>query len=222
MTLADGLVALACAVVTAGLSVPVLRRLPEPSADPDAATKTPYADLATPGFAAAVFVGCLVASLLVVGATPREHWLAWAALAGIAVLSAAIDLRTTYLPRVLAVAGWSVTAAGVAGAAVAAGSAAPVLAACSGALALGGFFWLFWRVSGGLGFGDVRLAATIGAVTALESAEMTIWSALLGTTLGAVWSVGRRRASGRDAPFAYGPSLVAGPFLALAMALLSR
>ena len=44
---------------------------------------------------------------------------------------------------------------------------------------------MFWRLSRGLGFGDVRLAATIGAVTGLESLDLVAGSVLLGTLLGA-------------------------------------
>lgn len=210
-------IAFALALATALASGPVLRQLPEPLDDPDVASKTPYAALAGPGFAAGVFAASLAANLLVVARTPASHWIAWASLTTVSVLACAIDLRTTYLPRVLAVAGWLVAAAGAIVAAATTASVGPLLSAAAGAAALGGFFWVFWRLSRGLGFGDVRLAATIGAVTGLKSLDLVVGSVLLGTLLGAAWSVGRRLARGHDGPFAYGPALLAGPFLALAL-----
>ena len=80
----------------------------------------------------------------------------------------------------------------------------------------GGLFHLLWRWTGAFGYGDVRLAATIGAVTALDSVELVTTSLLLGTLVGAVWGVVHRLAGGRGA-FPYGPGLLAGPFLALAL-----
>ncbi|WP_052462629.1 prepilin peptidase [Nigerium massiliense] len=219
MELVHAGLALAAGALTGGAAIPVLRRLPEPLDDPDVAGKRPYATLATPWFAFGVTVASAAASTLVAAAVTPWHWLAWAALTTVSVLAVAIDLRTTYLPRVLAHAGYAIAAAGVVVACVGTGSPLPAVASSAGALATGGFFWLFWRVSGGLGYGDVRLAATIGAVTALTSAELVLWSAFLGTLVGAVWSVARRLASGSDAPFAYGPALLAGPFLALVLTL---
>lgn len=205
--------ALLVAALTAALTPLVLRALPEP-ADPDG--KPPYADLATPGLVAGVFVACAAASWVVVSAQPWPHWLAWAALGTVSVVACAVDARTTWLPLPLARVGWAVAAAGAVLVAVASGSAWPLVAAGAGALALGGLFHLLWRWTGAFGYGDVRLAATIGAVTALDSVELVTTSLLLGTLVGAVWGVVHRLAGGRGA-FPYGPGLLAGPFLALAL-----
>ncbi len=214
-------VALLCAALgaalTAALAGPVLRRLPEPD-DPDG--KPPYRSLATPAFAATVGACSLVASLAVTAWTPAHHWPAWAALTTCAMLAACVDARTTWLPLPLAWAGWSVAAVGTGVAAVAASDPLLIARAGLGALALGGFFHVVWRLSAAVGYGDVRLMATVGAVTALDSAGLVGWSALLGALAGAVWGVAHRVRRGHG-PFPYGPGLLAGPFLALGLQALT-
>ena len=86
-------------------------------------------------------------------------------------------------------------------------------------VAVGGFFALFWRLTGGIGFSDVRLMACVGAITAAASIDLAIAATLAGTILGACWGL-LRRVLGRSGQFAYGPALWAGPFLALLLAQL--
>lgn len=215
-TLPAGLWALAAAVVVGALmgllTGPLLRALPEPDRDADG--KLPYTALATPGFAAAVGLLCGGATLLAGLRADPAHWVAWAALGTANVLACAIDARTTWLPRRLSVAGWLLAAAGAVLAAVAASAWQPAAAAALGALATGGFFHMVWRVTGQLGYGDVRLAATIGAVTALGSPMLVAWSLLAGTTLGALTGVAHRLLGGKEG-FPYGPGLLAGAYVAL-------
>lgn len=210
--------ALTSAALTLAATPWLLRALPEP--DPAQADgKPPYAGLATPRFVLAVGLVSLLAALVVVLATPWPRWPAWAALTTVGVLACAIDARTTWLPLPLARAGWVIAAAGVALTAVVVGSWAPVVAAALGAAALGGLFHLLWRFTGAFGYGDVRLAATIGAVTALDGVTLVAWSLLLGTTAAAAVGVAHRLL-GRRGAFPYGPGLLAGPFVALALRLI--
>ena len=88
--------------------------------------------------------------------------------------------------------------------------------AAIGAVAVGGFFYVLWRLTGGIGFGDVRLMVTVGAVTAAASASVAFNAVLLGSIVGAVWGIVRLRIKG-PGPFPYGPALWSGPFLALAL-----
>ena len=206
------LCAAAAALATAALSPAVLRALPEP-AEPDG--KPPYASLATPRFVTATALASLAASTVVTLTQPWERWPAWAALSVVGVLACAIDARTTWLPLVLARVGWAVAAAGVALVALTSGTWTPLAAAAGGALALGGVFHVLWRLTGAFGYGDVRLAATIGAVTSLDSVSLVAWALLLGTMAGAGLGVAHRL-TGRRGAFPYGPGLLAGPFLALA------
>lgn len=205
--------ALVLAALTCALTPAVLRGLPEPEG-PGAEAKIPYSMLPTRGFVAAVGAACLGAGLIAFGVLPAEYWLAWSALVSVNVLACAVDARTTWLPARLSRAGWALAAAGVLPVAVAQGSAWPLVASALGALALGGAFHLLWRVSGAFGYGDVRLAATIGAVTAPLGVELVWASVLAGTLAGALVGIGYR-AGGRRGAFPYGPGLLAGPFLAL-------
>lgn len=191
---------------------PILRRLPEP--DTEGLEKQPYTELATPGFAAATGAASAAATLLVLTTTAPLLWPAWASLAVVNVLACAIDARTTWLPARLSRVGWVVAALGAGFAALAMSSWTPLAAAALGALAVGGFFHLVWRFTGALGYGDVRLAATIGAVTALTSPTLVGAAVVVGTVLGAVTGVALRLA-GRRGGFPYGPGLLAGAFLAL-------
>lgn len=202
---------LACAlgVAIALATGPVLRRLPR---CPDAPA---YDALATPGFAAATGAAAALAAVVAFVWAPPAHWAAWAALATTAVPAVCVDARTTWLPLPLARAGWVGAAAGVIVAAGAAPEPWPVLlAAALGALLVGGFFHLVWAVSGQIGYGDVRLMATVGAVTALGGWPLVAAAVLGGTVLGAATGVGHRLLGGRGA-FPYGPGLLTGAFAAL-------
>lgn len=209
-------VLLAAAVLSAtawAVTPVVLRALPEP-APSDAEGKVPYAALATPAFATTVGVLGGLAGLIAFSALGGEHWLAWTALALVNMLACAIDARTTWLPARLAHVGWLVAAAGAVVVALAQGSVWPLVRAGLGAVALGGLFHLLWWATGTFGYGDVRLAATIGAVTALVDVELVVASVMSGTALSAAVGIGYRLTGRRDG-FPYGPGLLAGPFVAL-------
>ena len=204
--------AMAVGLVVALTCRPILRRLPEP--DTAGIWKRTYAELATPAFAAATGAASAAATLLTLVTTPPWLWPAWASLAVVNVWACAIDAATTWLPARLSRVGWLVAGVGALVAALAWSSWTPLLAAALGALVVGGFFHLVWRLTGALGYGDVRLAATIGAVTAMTSPTLVGAAVLTGTLLGAVTGVALRLA-GRRGGFPYGPGLLAGAFLPL-------
>lgn len=211
------LLAVLLALVAALTAPAVLRRLPVP---PDEVGVAPFADLATPRFQAIVFCCSAVAGGIAFGTLPPVHWPAWVGLVSFGALLGLIDLRTGFLPLRL-----SRLATGLA--AVGAGLSAwlladwwvPVWAALAGALAAG-FFWLVWRLSSGLGFGDVRLAGLIGIVTGTGGPAFAFSSFLLGTFVGAVWGLVVRWRNRADGPFPYGPALLLGPLLALPLSWL--
>lgn len=196
---------------------PVLRSLPEPR-EGDTDDKIPYRALATRRFALAV-TGCALAALaIVVIRLPPPGWPLWLPLGTLGILLIGIDAATTWLPLRLTHALWLATAAmALVGIAVTADPVAVAGRVALGAVLVGGFFWLFWRVIGGLGFGDVRLAPVLGAVTASVSWQVLAAALLIGTLLGALHGVALRL-RGRAGPFPYGPALVAGAFVALAVA----
>lgn len=203
------LIAVVAAVATTAATPWVLRRLPRPPDAPD------YPALVTPRLLMVVGALTLVATGAVTCLVPAAHWLAWASLAVVNVWAVVIDARTTWLPAALSHLGWGVAAAGAVVAALVTGGPAPLVAAGLGAALVGGFFHGVWAWTRQVGYGDVRLAATIGAVAALEGPTLAAAAVMAGTCVGAAWGLAHR-AGRRAGPFPYGPGLWSGPFLALA------
>ena len=203
-------IVLAAALATA--TPTILRALPAPSDDPQG---DPYAPLATRRFAVVTFVLTGALGLLVVALAPMVAF-AWMGLGTMGVLAAMIDARTEYLPKRLMHAGWALTAIGLLTTALLVRDWQVALRAAIAASAVAGLFWLFWRFGGGFGYGDVRLAPIIGAAAASVSWTLVAGALLLGGLAGVVWGIAWR-ALGRGRAFPYGPALVAGPYLALAL-----
>ena len=207
-----GLLGGAVVALTTG---PVLRALPEPAGEPD---KISYRSLATWPFALGCGLLAAAATFAVVVQVPPVSRFAWIGLVTAGVLMAAIDARTTWLPRVLSHVGWILTGLGVLAASVVARDPGLLVRCAAGAAGVGAFYLAVWAISGGgFGFGDVRLAPILGAAAASVSWPAIVWAVLLGSLLGAAHGLVRmtRRRSG---PFPYAPALVLGTFLALAFA----
>ncbi len=112
-----------------------------------------------------------------------------------------------------------------------------LLGAALGALAYGGFIFLFWLVyPAGMGFGDVRLAVLLGLVLGwvgaaqevdgvlvdaglLDPIRLFLFGGLAGSMLGSLVGIGVMAIRGRRAHFPFGPSLCLG---ALAVVLASE
>lgn len=205
------------AVTTAAFTAAILRSLPTPQGEPDA---LPYSALISPGLLVTVLVCCLAALALPVFFASPATWPVWAVLGTVGVLLAVIDAHTGFLPLRLT---W---AFGVL-AALAVGATAwlrndPVVLLVALLCGAGAWilFLLFWRIGGGLGFGDVRLVAIIAGAAGADSVELATWSLVMGGLAGVVWGTVTRIRRGADEPFPYGPSLVIGPFAALAVRVL--
>ena len=84
-----------------------------------------------------------------------------------------------------------------------------------GSLVAGGIFAaIHFLTRGGIGFGDVKLAAAIGLALAPNGLS-TVWVALLaGSIIGALWAL----ITAQKGSFAYGPWLLSGAWLAVIIA----
>lgn len=204
-------------VVVAAATPPILRRLPEPQPDSgesvDTEPKIAYATLATTRFAVSAGTVSAAATTLALIVLPGVVWPLWLVLGTLGVLLAAIDAATTWLPLRLVRAAWAGTAGALVVVGVLAGLASALRGAAGFALA-GAVFWVVWRITrGGFGFGDVQYAPLVGAATASVSWSMLAWALVLGSLVGAAVGAVRllRR---RGGPFAYGPSILSGAYLA--------
>ena len=202
--------ALLQSVGVAAVTGPILRRLPAPVDEPET---DPYRPLATPRFALVAAALSLVAALLTGLLLAPGLLPAWLALNTLGVLLGCIDARTTFLPAVLTWAAGLLAALGVGISAWWLQNPWLLAQAALGALFGWGLFWLFWRFGRGFGFGDVRLAAVIGATAGVVSPTFPLLALLAGAIAGGVWGVVALIGGRRGYP--YGPSLVMGPYLAM-------
>lgn len=196
------------------LSPAIVRRLPMPADEPDA---RPYSEALTPRFRLAVGLSGLAALMIGIGLNPPHLWPAWAALGTGGVLLSVIDAYTGFLPLLLTRYTFGLAVVGVLQGAWWSGSPGLVLVATLAGAGAYALFWLMWRLGGGLGFGDVRLAGIIGLVTGASSGVLAAWSLVIGGLVGVGWGFAVRHRRGRDGPFPYGPALVSGAFIALVL-----
>ena len=124
---------------------------------------------------------------------------------------AAVDLDVMRIPnRVLAPTAAVTAVAVIVVALWAAGPAAAILAAVGGLLAGGVFAAIHFVTRGGVGMGDVKLAAVIGVALGPLGLN-AVWLALLAGSVAAfVWA----KATRRSGPVPYGPWLLFGAWIA--------
>lgn len=211
-----------CALLAWATTAIVVPRLPEPP--DDGATpgwhKPPYRSLGTPavqaGAAALGAAAGAVATTLPTPALPLACMLA-----GPVTSLCLVDALTTYLPLPLTRACQALATAAVLPLALLAGDPlATALRLGIAAVVTWAVFWLVWRTTRALGYGDVRLAPLL----ALGPASVG-WGAwqhflVLGSLAGALWGVvtrlvRRRRPSALGSVFPYGPGLWLGCWAAL-------
>ena len=208
---------LSAVIVTATLTRPFLRRLPEPADAPD---KRAYRDLGTPRFVLACTALSALALAVSVTCLPTVVLPMWWVLGVPTLLLAAVDAKTTWLPQRLTRLAWvAMIAAGVASALLGGGWTL-LLHALVGAAAAGGLYLgLYTWSKGGIGRGDVAFAPLVGAASAAVAWPTLFWALLLGSLAGAAYALTlllRRR----HEPFAYCPAILAGAYLAGGLRLL--
>lgn len=211
MTLLTALGVVAVAALTWRYAVPRIR-VDDPEA-PD------FAGLVTHRSTLLLVLAAAVAAAVLWWVPAAHHWL-WAPYLGVGLPLAAVDLRTTFLPKRLNAWAGAAMVAGLAPLAVTDWRAA--IGAVIGASAAFTFFYVAWRVSSALGFGDVRLALLIGAVSGQGGVSAWTTALLAGTGLGALHGIGHalwaRRDPGRPRHFAFGPALWLGPLVGAVVA----
>jgi leader peptidase (prepilin peptidase)/N-methyltransferase len=168
---------------------------------------------------AVLSAAALAAAPALTGARPAAAALAW--LGGAAVVLAGVDLASHRLPdRVVLPAAAACAAALVVDAAVTGSWPALVRAAAAAALAFAVAAGAAAVSPEGLGFGDVKLLGLLGLLLGWAGWGVLLTGVLFGLVLGAAGSLlllATRRAGWRTAvPF--GPPLLAGAYLALALA----
>lgn len=211
-----------CAVVAGvlGWFVPLLiARLPEPPAqeagegEEPPTPKIPYADLAArPGLcwrlalAAAAAGGVLGAAL---GADWALLFLLYLCPVGVAL--GYVDWRLRLLPTALVRPSYLAVAVLVVAAALLEGEPQRMVGAAVGLVLLRALYWLLWRFTPGMGFGDVRLSGVLGLALGYVG-----WTALLvggyaGFVLGVVlWVPMRLLRLTTDRSFPFGPFMLVG------------
>jgi len=137
----------------------------------------------------------------------------WLPLSAALAWLAAVDLDVTRLPDRILVPAAVWTTLGVAVTMWTTGPLAGAGAILAAAFCGGGFQILHLVGGGRLGFGDVKLAAVIGAAAALVSWTAVLYALIAGCILALAWAAARRRRE-----LAFGPWLALGAVLAVGMA----
>ncbi|WP_326745003.1 A24 family peptidase [Streptomyces sp. NBC_00121] len=148
----------------------------------------------------------------------RPELAVWLLLAPVAVLLATIDRRVHRLPDrlTLPLAGAAVVLLG--GVALLPEHAGSWLSALLGGLALGGFYFLLFLINpNGMGFGDVKLALSLGVALGWYGWAVVFAGGFAGFVLGAVYGFGLviLRRAGRKTGIPFGPFMIAGALLGI-------
>jgi leader peptidase (prepilin peptidase)/N-methyltransferase len=161
--------------------------------------------------------GVLFAILAVrFGIAPELPAYLYLAAAGTAL--ALIDFDTSRLPDSLTFSSAGACAALLVVATLAEGDTTALVRAGVGAAVLGGFyFWVWFLYPAGMGFGDVKLAQTIGAYLGWLSYGVLATGAFLGFFYGAFVGIGviAFKGGGRKTKVPFGPSMLLGALTAI-------
>ncbi|UYO95952.1 A24 family peptidase [Microbacterium sp. M28] len=141
------------------------------------------------------------------------------ALIGIGLRLIVIDARTHRLPNriVLPVGAALLVLVGIE--ALVTADAAALLRALAGLVILGGFYAVMHLAGGGVGGGDVKLAAVIGIVLGWHGWQALIIGAAAAFVFGAVYVLGLMalRRAHRGTRVAFGPWMIVGAVVGIAM-----
>ncbi|MFF9157069.1 prepilin peptidase [Streptomyces sp. NPDC014846] len=184
----------------------------------DGAPSGPGPGGSTPSAVRLATATVLVCAALAAATGTRPELAVWLLLAPVGVLLAAVDFRVQRLPDPLTLPLAAAALALLGLAAALPEHAGHWLTALYGALALGGGYYLLYRINpAGMGFGDVKLAVGMGAVLGWYGWPTVLLGTFAGFLLGALYGgalVVARRA-GRKSAIPFGPFLMAGALAGL-------
>ncbi|MFG2649818.1 prepilin peptidase [Streptomyces sp. NPDC048436] len=160
----------------------------------------------------------LVGAALAAATGPRPELAVWMLLAPFGVLLAIVDFGVHRLPDVLTLplAGAALVLLGGASLLPEEGGSLPH--ALYGGLALGGAYFVLFLISpNGMGFGDVKLALSLGAVLGWYGWGVLLLGTFAGFLLAALYGTGLviARRAGRKTAIPFGPFLIGGAFVGL-------
>ncbi|MCC2593426.1 A24 family peptidase [Tessaracoccus sp. OS52] len=195
----------------------VVPRLPVPAV-PAGEAAPDFVALRSRGDLLGVLAASAASATVVAVAAPQAQLPMWFGHLGAGAALAWVDLRTTWLPRILNQLCLLQVAAGALWLALTdPGSAVGGLI---GGLAAFGLFHLVWAFGTGFGYGDVRLAGIVGVLAGAGGLDQWLLTVLAGTVIGAAWGIAHgllRRGTDAPAHFPYGPALWLGPVAAVAI-----
>ncbi|MER8009644.1 A24 family peptidase [Streptomyces sp. NPDC094149] len=153
-----------------------------------------------------------ICTALAAGVGARPELLVWLLLSPAAVLLAVVDFAAHRLPDVLTLplAVAAVVLLGVV--ALLPGAGGSWTSALLGSLTLGVFYFVFFLISQGLGFGDVKLALVLGAVLGWYGWPFVLVGTFAGYLFGALYGIGMMLAgrADRSSRIPFGPFLLTG------------
>lgn len=173
---------------------------------------------------AAPLVTAAVCAALAVAAGARPELVVWLVLAPFAVLLALVDVKVRRLPDhvTLPLAAGAVMLLGAA--ALVPGAGGSWTTALLGGPVLGAaYFVLFLIHPDGMGFGDVKLALSLGVVLGWYGWAVLFAGAFAGFLLGSLYGLGliALRRAGRRSAIPFGPFMMSGAWLGLLLGALA-
>jgi leader peptidase (prepilin peptidase)/N-methyltransferase len=156
----------------------------------------------------------VVCAVLAAATGARPELVVWLVLAPVGVLLAVVDFAAHRLPDALTLPLAAAALVLLGGAAVMPGAGGSWTSALLGSLLLGACYFVLFLISHGFGFGDVKLALTLGAVLGWYGWAIVLIGTFAGYLLGALYGIGLMVAgrAGRASRIPFGPFLLAGAF----------
>ncbi|MFF1649050.1 prepilin peptidase [Streptomyces sp. NPDC058240] len=189
----------------------------------DGTDGTPRATRYAPGVLVPV-VTALSCAVLAAATGLRPELAVWLLLAPVAVLLATIDRRVHRLPDRLTLPAAGAVAVLLGAAALLPEHAGSWLSALLGGAALGGFYFLLFLINpNGMGFGDVKLALSLGMALGWYGWAVVFAGGFAGFLLGAVYGFGLMilKRAGRKTGIPFGPFMITGALLGMLLGALA-